>query len=81
MYLDEGLIFSFTENLMVFHLLNVSKFIAIHNIIFSFREEFHFGNRRLAIKVGMAFIISIKINRTHKLVTYCDIQKCLVCIS
>lgn len=27
----------------------------------------------------MAFIILIKINRTDKLVTYCDIQKCLIC--
>lgn len=64
MYLDEGLIFIFTENLMIFHILNVSKFITIYNIIFSFREEFHFGNHRLAIKVGVAFIISIKINET-----------------
>lgn len=78
-HLDQGLILSFTKNLRIFHVLNVSKFITIHSIIFCFREELSFGKCRLAIKVGMAFIISIKINRTVKLVTYSDIQKCLIC--
>lgn len=78
-HLDQGLIFSFTKIPVIFHVLNVSKCVTIHNIVFCFSEEFHFGNCRLATKVGIAFIISIKINRTDKLVTFSDIQKSLIC--
>lgn len=78
-YLDPGLNFSFTKNPVIMCIYNVRRCISIHSIVLCLREEYVSGNYRLATKVGMVFINSININRTDKLVTFSDIQQCLIC--